>query len=154
MYLRALLLVVLISCPTLGMTQAYKWVDENGVVSYSQTPPRSLQGQRVDLKPTPSVSTKESNDELKRLRQRLQDSRNDRELAQQTEREARDEAARKGWNCTAARSNLQKLLNLGNRMLKTANGNYLRLSENERQQRMQTARWQIASNCNSYEAPR
>jgi hypothetical protein len=130
------------------MTQTYKWVDQNGTVSYSQTPPPKGQAEIVNIKPTPPASTSDGDEELKRLRQRLEDSREDRQLAKEAERQTQRAEEMKQQNCTAARSNLHKLLNSGNRMMKTTDGSYLRLSEHERQQRIQTAREQIETDCN------
>jgi hypothetical protein len=147
MHFHLLLLVVLLSSTTTVMTRTYQWVDQNGIVSYSQIPPPSLQAETVDIKPTAPASTSDGKDGLHRLRQRLEDDREDRKLAQETARKARQAAEIKQQTCAAARSNLQKLLNLGNRMLKTSDGNYLRLSENERQIRIQTTRSQIEAHC-------
>jgi hypothetical protein len=139
--------MVLLSSSAVVMAQTYKWVDQNGVVNYSHTMPPSLQAETVDIQTTSSESTSESNDRLKNLTQHLEDNREDRQLAKEAEHKARQAAESRQRNCAAARSNLQKLLNLGNRMIKTADGNYLRLSENERQQRIQTTRAQIEANC-------
>ena len=147
MHFRPLTFVILLSVATAGLTQTYKWVDQDGVVSYSQTPPPSSQAERVDIKPATGATPTDSNNELKRLRQRLEDNREDRELAQQAQSKARQAADIKQQNCTAARSNLDKLLNSGNRMMKTTDGGYLRLNESERQSRIQAAREQIEVNC-------
>jgi flagellar biosynthesis GTPase FlhF len=147
MHLRPLTIVFLMSAATAGFTQTYKWVDQNGVVSYSQTPPPSTQAETVDITPTPVVGNSDNSDELQRLRQRLEDSREDRELAKEEERKTREAAEIKRQNCSTARSNLENLLNSGNRMMKTTDGDYLRLSESERQTRIQAAREQIEANC-------
>ena len=133
MHLRPLTIVFLMSAATAGFTQTYKWVDQNGVVSYSQTPPPSTQAETVDITPTPVVGNSDNSDELQRLRQRLEDSSEAAEIKRQ--------------NCSTARSNLENLLNSGNRMMKTTDGDYLRLSESERQTRIQAAREQIEANC-------
>lgn len=145
MYLRLLAFVSLMSIISAGLTQTYKWVDQDGTISYSQTPPPSTQAESVDIKPPPAASG--SNDELNKLRLRLKDSREDRELAKEAERKTRAATETKRQNCSAARSNLEKLLHSGNRMIKTTDGSYLRLSESERQARIQTARDQINANC-------
>ncbi len=142
-----LLLVTLFCSPIIALAQAYKWVDRNGVVSYSQTPPESsdLETKMIE---SPSQSKRdESNSELLRLRQQLEDQREDRKLAEDAARKAQQASEIKRKNCDAARSNLEKLQTSGNRMIKTADGTYIRLSEIERQQRIQTAHDQIETNC-------
>ena len=148
MRIRPITLLAPLLIPLAGMTQTYKWVDSNGVVSYSQTPPPSIQTETVDIKQSPPASETDDNDELRRLRQRLLDNKKERQSAQEAQLKAKQDSEIKQKNCTAAHSNLEKLLNSGNRMMKTTDGNYLRLSEHERLQRIEAARAQIKANCN------
>jgi hypothetical protein len=129
----------------LALAESYKWVDENGVVSYSQTAPKAIEAETISIKPPTQTS---STDELDRLKQQLQDIREDKELAAQAAKKAKLESEQKAQNCAAARANLANLQTAGNRMLQTSDGSYLRLSEPERQHRLQLARDQIAANCN------
>jgi hypothetical protein len=129
------------------MAQAYKWVDRNGVVSYSQTPPESVKVETQIIKQQSQSNGTDTNNELLRLRQKLEDHKEDRQLAEEAARKATQESETKSKNCDAARSNLEKLQTSGNRMLKTTDGNYIRLSESEREQRIQAAHDQIKANC-------
>jgi hypothetical protein len=147
MHFRLFSFVFLLSVTPAGMTQTYKWVDHDGTVSYSQTPPPSIQAETVDIEPVPATNGNDAKDGLKRLQQRLEDNREDRELAKEAERKAREATEIKQRNCAAARSNLEKLLNSGNRMLKTTDGSYIRLNESERHTRIQSARDEIEANC-------
>ena len=127
--------------------ETYRWVDENGVVSYSQTPPPSGQVETLEIRVPAGISSEEASKRLDGMRQQLEDRREDRKLAQEEKLKAKQEQQRRQQNCEAARNNLQKLEGLGNRLLKTADGEYRRLTEEERQQRMQEARKNIAENC-------
>ena len=142
-----LLLLVLSCFPIITLAQAYKWIDRNGVVSYSQTPPESAEVVTQIIKSPLQSKDAETNNELNRLRQQLEDRKEDRQLAEEAARKSQQESEIKRKNCNAARSNLEKLQNSGNRILKTTDGTYMRLNENERQQRIQTARDQIEVNC-------
>ncbi len=148
MSIRWFLLCCLIAFTTTICAEAYKWVDENGVVSYSQTPPPSGTADTViPLPPAPQQDPNEAEKRLDSLRQQLEDRDEDRQLAKESDQKKAAEQARRKQNCQAARSNLRELDGLGNRLLHTSDGQYLRLTEEERQTRMQTARDNIESNC-------
>lgn len=139
-------LSVLISGPLHAET--YKWVNEEGVVTYSQTPPPSMEAEKVKLRQSRTSSGPSSKDRLNDMRQRLEDNAEDRELNKQSQQESKEKLAIKKQNCQAARSNLQKLDGLGNRLY-MKDGEYKRLSEEERQSLMQQARENIKANCRS-----
>jgi len=140
-------LLVLVSQPLVAET--YKWVNEQGVVTYSQTPPPGQQAERVKLHGAAAPSgAQDSQSKLNELRQRLADGAEDRELAKQQQQEADAEIQRKKQNCESARSNLQKLEGLGSRLYQV-DGQYRRLTEEERQQFMQQERDHIKENCGS-----
>jgi small-conductance mechanosensitive channel len=130
------------------MAETYRWVNEEGVVTYSQTPPpEGRSAERVKLYGTTSPSgNQDAQNRLDKLRQNMADSAEDRELAEQKRQAAKEEKALKQHNCQVARSNLSKLEALGNRLYKTE-GEYRRLSEEDRQSLMQKERDNIKDNC-------
>jgi parvulin-like peptidyl-prolyl isomerase len=130
-----------------GFTQTYRWVDENGVVSYSQTPPPNHQAEILNIKSQSKTDGANAQQKLDDLRQRLQEQNKQRQLAKESADKARQEQLTREKNCRSARSNLSKLEGLGTRLLKTPEGDYIRLSEEQRQQRMESARQQIKLNC-------
>jgi Skp family chaperone for outer membrane proteins len=127
--------------------QTYKWIDENGVVSYSQIPPPGHDAETLDAAPQTYGDSKQANTELKALQQKLEDIREDRKLAKETEAKKREKEQTKQQNCTAARNNLRNLEALGRRLLKTSDGEYVRLTEDERQKRIKETEEQIRINC-------
>ncbi len=130
-----------------GHAQTYRWIDADGVVSYSQTPPPSQEAETLNI-PTQSPSdSAEANRKLHALRQKLADQRDDRQLAKETSEKAGQEKTRRQDNCASARANLRKLEGLGSRLLKTSDGEYLRLTEDERKKRIDTAKQEIKNNC-------
>ncbi len=139
-------LLILIAGPLTAET--YKWVNEDGVVTYSQTPPPGQSAERIKLREAAPGSGSSSQDRLNRLRQQLADSAEDRELNKQKKQEEEAADKIKQQNCEAARSNLRKLDSLGNRLYQTG-GEYRRLSEEERQDLMQQEREHIKNNCGS-----
>ncbi|MCU7927723.1 MAG: DUF4124 domain-containing protein [Candidatus Thiodiazotropha sp. (ex Dulcina madagascariensis)] len=126
--------------------ETYRWVSEDGVVTYSQTPPPDVKAETVKIKSAPSSDAEVSKERLQNLRQRLADSEEDRALKKSEEKEQSEEQATNKKNCGAARKNLQQLTALGNRLYKTGD-EYVRLTEENRQKRMQQARDQIKEYC-------
>jgi hypothetical protein len=124
----------------------YRWVNEDGVVSYSQRPPPDAQAETVEIKTTPASSDADSNKQLEALRQKLADSAEDRALKKAEKKEQAEIKAENSKNCSIARKNLEQLTALANRLYKTEDG-YVRLNEEERQKKMQTAREQIKEHC-------
>lgn len=147
MHLSYLLPLLLCSLTPIATAQTYKWIDENGVVSYSQTPPASEEAQKLSIKAPSSNNSATANDELKRLRQRLEDLREDRQLATESAEKEQQVSEKKKSNCEAARKNLQSLQTSGNRLMKTADGSYMRLIESEREKRIQEAKDQVKAYC-------
>ena len=142
----SILLVLLLSLPATLLADTYKWVNEEGVVTYSQTPPPDGQAERVHVRSGSSSSSQSSQDQLNQLRQKAADNAEDRELEKANRQEEKSALAIKQQNCQAATSNLQKLEGLGTRLYMT-DGEYKRLSEEERQTLMNQAREQIKANC-------
>jgi hypothetical protein len=143
-----ILISLLVTLPSLVSAETFKWVDKNGVVTYSQTPPQDADAERIDesgIKKDPGPSSKEK---LNQLRQRMADSAEDRDLDKKKKEKEKSALAVKKKNCDAARANLQKLKGLGTRLYKK-DGEYKRLTEEERQSLMEQARAQIKSNCGS-----
>lgn len=126
----------------------YRWVDENGVTVYSQSPPSS--GNAVTLKepaaPT-SETTKAAREQLRSERERAFDEDEDRRTAEAEKAKAAKEAEERAASCAAARENLERFENLGPRMIRTADGKVLRLSEDEVQTQVAKARKQVEAFC-------
>lgn len=142
----AILTALLLSFSTMLCAETYKWVNENGVVTYSQTPPPDKQAERVKLRDTGPSSGQSSKSRLDKLRQKMADSAEDRELEKQKRQTEKEERSLKRENCDAARSNLRNLQGLGQRLYHMGN-EYRRLTEEERQSLMQKEREHIKANC-------
>ncbi len=141
-----LLACLLTLCAQSLFAETYKWVNEEGVVTYSQTPPPSGEAETVKLPSTTPSSAEGAQSKLNKLRQQLADTAEDRDLKQQERDMEEKDKKVKQQNCEAARANLRKLEGLGNRLYQTE-GEYRRLSEEERQGLMQQEREHIKANC-------
>jgi hypothetical protein len=126
--------------------ETYRWVNEDGVVTYSQTPPPDVNAETVNIKSQPASNADDSKKRLEELRQKLADSAEDRALKKAQKQEQAEIKAENRKNCSTARKNLEQLTALANRLYKTKDG-YVRLTEEDRQQKMQQAREQIKKYC-------
>ncbi|MES9992153.1 MAG: DUF4124 domain-containing protein [Candidatus Thiodiazotropha sp.] len=141
-----LLATLLLFFLTAASAETYKWVNEEGVVTYSQTPPPDAKAETVKIQSAPASASGASKQRLKELRQKLADSAEDRALKKAQKQETEAIAKESRHNCNVARKNLEQLTALGNRLYKVGD-NYVRLTEEDRQQRMQEARDQIKEYC-------
>ncbi len=145
--------ILLIALSTSWITsveaRVYRWVDENGVTIYSQTPPPGQVGAET-IAPPPPLPTDE-NGTWKNLNQQWQemqdreDARKDQEEETTSDEDVRDVRAR---NCKAAQYNLKRLVEGRFRMrIKEPDGGYRRLPAEERQAKIKKARQVIQDNC-------
>ena len=140
-------LMILAGLATGSLAGMYKWVDENGQTVYSQSPPASGQSTRVKPPPPPAETPEEARQRLNLQLQKFQDKAEDIELAGQ--KEAKEEELTEVYksNCAAAQNNLFFLESNPRKLVGQPDGTYVRLTEEERQQKMQEAREQVEKYC-------
>ncbi len=142
--LAATLILALLA--TAASAETYRWVNEDGVVTYSQTPPPDGPVEKIKTQDTAPSDSGKSQQKLQQLRQKLADMDEDRALKKaEAKKHAEDKALREN-NCKAARHNLEQLTTLGHGLYKVGD-DYLRLTEEDRQSRMDEARKQIKEFC-------
>jgi len=141
----ALLLALLVTAT--AQAEIYRWVDENGVTVYSEIPPPDGAADTVKTAPAPSETPKETQQQLEADMQKLEDYREDKELA--AERKQKEELSKQldEENCRNAKTNLDNLIAAAQRLVRMPDGNYVRLTEEQRQQRMEDARKNIDEYC-------
>ncbi len=125
--------------------EIYKWVDENGQTHYTQQPPESGQAETIQVPPPPPIDdTAAEVEEL--IEQQEAAEKSAREAEQEQQQEAERLAAIQK-NCEIAQANLKLYQdNPGRRMMDEA-GNVYRLTEEERQQKIEESRQQIEEFC-------
>ncbi len=125
----------------------YKWVDDSGEVHYTQKPPPNRETQELKPPPAPTGDPAAISDKLKEQVDAM-------EKRQTEKREGASDA--KQWveiqkirreNCATAGRNLAMLQQGGNRAYRTADGQVVRLTDEDRQQRIDEANRQIEENC-------
>ncbi|MDP9711917.1 UNVERIFIED_ORG: hypothetical protein J2X80_004010 [Pseudomonas fluorescens] len=137
--MRTLLLILLISAsPWCMAAQIYKWVDAQGVTHFDQQPPQGQSSTAVETpsSPTPIPAALPGSGALGD--QKAIDDKVKKQVAEQQNQ-------LKAF-CEQARTNLAQLQN-NPRLREEVEGELRRLSDDQRQQRTDEAKKQIAENC-------
>lgn len=127
--------------------QIYKWIDENGQTNYSQQPPESGQAETVDVPPPPPINPDEARDEVQELIEQQQAADQAELEAEQQAREQAEQQAALQENCRIAQENLRSYQNNPGRRVMDQEGNVTRLTEEDRQQKIQEFQEQVELYC-------
>lgn len=124
----------------------YKWVDEEGNISYSDQPPPDADSQEIEKK-SYGISDEESQDQLETLDEKANAAKQERDIkaevaGQQTQR---NETIKK--NCEIARSNLELLTSQSRVTLKDDDGNDYFLTDEDKQSKTLDARANVDRYC-------
>jgi hypothetical protein len=149
--------LVIVCLPLLTAADIYRWVDENGVVNYTQQKPRGVDAELVSgvrgpsqttpKAPTPGGNPSDTSPELDERQQRLLED------LQAAEAARRNEIARvREENCSRARGVLDRLTSKSRIRVRGDDGEVHILNEEERQERISEAQRGVATNCDSAEA--
>ena len=148
-------LVVVLCLPLLMGAEVYRWVDEDGVVNYSQTRPRGVESERLitevgrssnqqPAENSTSIGRFQDDDGLSAEQQRLLRNLEAEEQIRQRELARVAEGA-----CTRARDMLNQLTARGRARIRDAEGEVRVLPEEERQERIRVAQLEVVENCAS-----
>lgn len=125
----------------------YKWVDDNGEVHYTQVPPQNREYETLKQASAPA-------DNPARIRNNLKEQVDAMDKAQQEKQEKIKDAEqwsriqkRRRENCEIANKNLANLHQGGQKAIMTPDGEVIRLTDDERQRRIDEANKQIKENC-------
>ena len=142
------LLVVATASPADDTQDIYKWTNDQGEVQYTQFPPA---GRPVEIlhgiKPPDQSPESAGNDLQKQLDAMEQQNEKQQQETRDAEQRAEIQKIRKS-NCETAHRNLVNLNRGGNVRYMGPDGKVMRLTEEERQQRIDEANKQIKENCN------
>lgn len=131
-----------------AVAEMYRWVDESGVTVYSQRPPPDAPATTIAPPPKPNpAETERAYDRLKDQVTRDFDAKEDQQKQAEAQAKRAEVQATRSNNCAIARKNLQTLEALGARRLLTSDGEYKRISDDERAKRIQTMQKAIEENC-------
>ena len=135
--------------PSLQAAEVFKWVDEQGITHYEERAPADKEYSKVTTYgevPSGSAEAK------KRLEQQRADKKSagekSAEYAEQ-KKLADDQAKIRAENCKGARSNLKTIQENARVRILGDDGEFRYLSEEERQQQLDSANETIAENCDT-----
>lgn len=145
-YLMRTIVSTLLLVPALAIADVYRWTDDDGTISYSQTAPADRPSEQVITPPPPPLDE----NAVREIRQLIQSQR-DGSLAREQQRSEQQQAEQirqqRQENCRIAKENLQLFQDNPNRRFMDSDGSFQRLSEEQRQQRMIDLQQQVDSLC-------
>jgi hypothetical protein len=139
-------IVLLAAVPGLAAAAIYKWVDENGQVQYTETPPPGGV-ESSEIKPPPEPADQKGTIEREeRLEKALDERRESRDAAAKQAAEDAEYEKQKGERCEAAKRRLEQaerpLTNFVD-----ADGTQRRATEEERQEQIKQSQEQVKKFC-------
>ena len=149
MLMRILISLLLITLWSVSaQCRTYRWVDENGVTVYSQSPPPGGESAtQIKPPPPPSTGTDDAWKNVDEMLQKSSDLEGERKRKADKKRNEEEKIQVKKRNCAAARRNLEVLQGPSRAMIRTPDGEYHRYTEKERQQKIVEAEAQIKKHC-------
>jgi hypothetical protein len=149
--MRPLQFAWLLLVPALGGAEIYRWVDDAGVVNYTQLSPEGVVAERIVTSSGAPTVVVPITVEVKAEDPDAHLSAEQKEMMkrlQATEDARQAEIARiKESNCSRAQGVLGKLNGKGRIRVRDASGNETAMREEERQSRIAEAQRDIVSNC-------
>lgn len=148
----------LLVLPASAEEDYYTWIDENGVVNYSERNPQGYDAQYINSRdvrfgyhqrstfPPPQPDEDVPNEEGPEPDLET-DQEFRQEMAQIEEDKARNAKIRRS-NCRVAQVNLEKLANYSRIRVEDDNGDVRYLTDEEKADRMSAARQSVRDNCN------
>ena len=132
----------------LAAKDVYKWVNEAGEVQYTQfPPPQGTEAIEVQSAPPPADDPADITSGLDEQVEAMDQRNKDREtMTEKSELEAEIERVSRN-NCETAKKNLALLQQGGVKRYRTGEGEIIRLTEEDRQQRIDEANSQIQEFC-------
>jgi hypothetical protein len=141
------LLVFTVSSPAADSQNMYKWTDNQGEVHYTQFPPPGRKTEIMQPPPPPAEPPTGSENDLQKQLDTIK-QQNDKQLQETREADQQAEIQKiRKKNCETAHKNLMNLNRGGNVRYMGPNGEAIRLTEEERQKRIDETNQQIKENC-------
>ncbi len=147
-FLRYGCVALLFSCIIFPLqAEVYKWVDDDGQIHYSQTPPAQQEAIIVKTQKGPKTTPEQSSQAVEQLINEQEQRQQEQASQQQQQMDARQQAEMAAKNCQIAKDNLQQYLDNPNTRIKQDDGTVVRIDEDERQKRIKEYRRDINTFC-------
>jgi len=132
-----------------AQSTVYKWVDADGKVQYSQTPPQDVSHEKVHLPVSePATGGSSTLERLQKQLDQIDQERAEQAQQQQQAREARNQEELRSRNCKQARANLQALQSNADVIQTRSDGSKFILTAEQREQRLKQTNKDIEYYCN------
>lgn len=125
----------------------YKWVDEDGVVQYAQTPPPGVQTQEIAPPPPPSSSAAPVGRELQERLDAFNKRREERLRREQESTEEREFREKLTADCQRIRENLAVLSNSPRVVEQLDDGTRVAMTDQRRAEKTQLFQKQFDEHC-------
>jgi hypothetical protein len=127
-------------------TSMYKWVDEEGNVQYTQSPPpRDIE--YSTLKPPPKIDSERSQNQLEKRKSKVNELREERQKRTADKKTSEEEKTRLKKNCATAKANLASYV-MPRVKITAKDGSVIRITEEDRQRRITEAKERVQEFCN------
>jgi Domain of unknown function (DUF4124) len=133
--------------PALQAAKLYKWVDEQGNVTYSQTKPADREAETIRLR-SATLDSSGAEERLDKLNERAETQRKDREIVEDSAAAAAKRDERMANNCGIARENMRILKTTSRIRANDTDGEAYFLDEAGIQAKIALTQQQIDENCN------
>lgn len=130
-----------------GLAKTYKWVDENGVTQYTQTPPPKGDFQNIKAPPKPAIAPSEAKRQLQDKVDAYDERRTEGAKSEQEADKTRTDTAKRQADCAQAKKNLEYFQTHSRIKFTDKDGNVSVLPEEERQKKMATSRENVQKLC-------
>lgn len=135
------------AAPPAQAAKLYKWVDEQGNVTYSQRKPPDRKSETIRLR-SATLDSSGAREKLDQLNEQAESQRKDREFVDNSASATAERNERMANNCRIARENLRILRTTSRIQDKDANGEPYFLDEAGIQAKMAATQRQVENNCN------
>lgn len=140
------LVAVLTAGPLPSQAKLYKWVDENGNVTYSERKPPDQSATEIKVRTAP-VTQEQSRQQLEGLKEKVETGQKDREFAKNAAAENQAHAEQFKKNCEIARENRRILQNSSRIQDKDKDGNTYFLDQQQIETKLEQANKQVELYC-------
>jgi hypothetical protein len=125
----------------------YKWIDDTGEIHYTQMPPSNREYEVMNRAAAPADDPEKIRSDLKEQVESMDKQQEEKaEEVKDAEQWAKIQKLRRK-NCEIAKKNLANLHQGGQKAFMTPDGEVVRLTDDERQRRIDEANKQIKENC-------
>lgn len=129
-----------------SLARLYKWVDDNGNVTYSERKPPGKQAEEIKVRRAP-VSPEQAQEQVESMKDKTDTQQKDRDFARTAASENEKEVEIFKKNCEIARQNRRVLENSSRIQGKDSSGNTYFLDSKEIQAKLEQANKQIELYC-------